>query len=481
MGLRQGRCPRDPDLWGGLIDLPPEPARGEALAVLAELSRPDAEDQVALRGNARFVARLVRRREAAHRSARLRADCTYLITGGLGALGLSSAQWMVRRGARHLALMGRSGASPAAREAIGELERSGAEISVVKADVSREVDVVRALEGIAAAGPPLGGVIYAAGTLEDGIVANQEWAHFTKVMAPKVTGAWNLHRLTVDLPLDFFVTFSSVASVLGSPGQANYAAASAFLDVLAHERRAKGLPGLSINWGPWAESGMAASVDQRHRERLEAMGVDPLTPAQGLHALERLIGQSRPEICVFPVDWRVFARQLPARARTPLLSELLEPGDLESGAGPAAPDQPELQLRLSKALPRERWNLLLKFLQTEVAHVLGLPASRPPEPQDGFFDIGMDSLMAVELKNRLETSLGRTLPVTALFNYSTIDALASYLYREILSTEISGEPAPSADPDESKLAAELEGLSESDVAELIAEEVEAYRQELRHG
>jgi acyl carrier protein len=226
---------------------------------------------------------------------------------------------------------------------------------------------------------------------------------------------------------------------------------------------------------------MAASVDQRHRERLVAMGVDPLTPAQGLHALERLIGQSRPEICVFPVDWRVFAKQLPARARTPLLSELLAPADLESGAGPAAPDQPEFQLRLSKALPRERWNLLVKFLQTEVAHVLGLPASRLPEPQDGFFDIGMDSLMTVELKNRLETSLGRTLPVTAMFNYSTIDALARYLYRRILSTEIAGEPAPSADPDESKLAVELEGLSESDVAELIAKEVDAYRQDRRHG
>ena len=192
------------------------------------------------------------------RSAAPRADATYLITGGHGGLGLAVARWLVEKGARHLVLLSRSGASSAGEEVAADLAAKGATVTTIQADVSNESDLARALSEIRNTMPPLRGVIHAAGVLDDHLLLNLDAESFRRVLAPKVLGAWNLHTLTADLPLDFFVVFSSVASVLGSPGQANYAAANAFLDGLAHDRRSQGLPCLSINWGPWAEVGMAA-------------------------------------------------------------------------------------------------------------------------------------------------------------------------------------------------------------------------------
>ncbi|WP_226594929.1 SDR family oxidoreductase, partial [Microseira wollei] len=233
----------------------------------------------------------------------IQPDGSYWITGGLGALGLEVAEWLVEKGARQLVLTGRSQVSVAAKQRISSFEQSGARVLVVKADVSQPNQVVEVLEKIQKELPPLRGIIHAAGVLDDGVLQQQSIERFGRVMAPKVAGAWNLHNLTANLPLDFFVGFSSVAALFGSAGQGNYAAANAFMDGLAHYRQAMGLPGLSINWGPWANVGMAASLESRSRDRIQTMGMAAIPVERGLVALEQLLNQSASQVGVMPINW----------------------------------------------------------------------------------------------------------------------------------------------------------------------------------
>ncbi|HEV2147081.1 MAG TPA: SDR family NAD(P)-dependent oxidoreductase, partial [Longimicrobiaceae bacterium] len=212
----------------------------------------------------------------------LRADATYLVTGGLGSLGIRVARWLADRGAGHLVLVGRGGPSPEAAEAVEAIRATGAEVTLARADVAREDEVRALVEGL---DRPLAGVFHAAGVLADGTLAAQRWERFAPVLAPKVAGAWNLHRATEGLPLDHFVLFSSAASLLGSAGQGNYAAANAFLDALAHHRRARALPATSVNWAPWAEAGMAAGLGEARGDRWKGQGMGALSDAQGLASL----------------------------------------------------------------------------------------------------------------------------------------------------------------------------------------------------
>ena len=250
-----------PDLSCVRIDLDPRGGLDQATDLCGELVCDDrSEEEIAFRDGERLVLRLSRC-ETRHKSGSLdvaRGEGSYLITGGLTGLGLATARWLVSQRARYLVLAGRSAPSEEARLAIGEMERAGARVLVVQADVSRREDVDRLLGQIDGTGVPLRGVIHAAGTFDDGVLLEQRWERFEKVMAAKVAGAWNLHQATRGIPLDFFVAYSSGASLLGSTGQGNYAAANSFLDGLAGYRQSLGLPGLAINWGPWAEVGRSA-------------------------------------------------------------------------------------------------------------------------------------------------------------------------------------------------------------------------------
>ena len=220
----------------------------------------------------------------------IRPDGCYVITGGVGGLGLAVARWLAQRGAKGLLLMSRRAASTEAAAAIETLRGEGAEVRVVQGDVASATDVGRALAEARAILGPVRGVVHAAGQLDDGVLLEQDWARFAGVMAAKVAGAWHLHTLTRDDDLDLFVLFSSVASLLGSPGQGNHAAANAYLDALAHHRRALGLCGLSINWGAWSEIGAAARADRERRIQLQ--GIDSMTPAEALAALEAALDQA---------------------------------------------------------------------------------------------------------------------------------------------------------------------------------------------
>jgi thioester reductase-like protein len=431
-GLGKVVALEQPELWGGMLDLAPEATEDEATKLLAEIEDSQGEDHLAFRNGQRYVARLVRKQLSESQGVAFQSDGTYLITGGLGALGLRIARWMVEQGARQLVLTSRRGASSEAQETLSQLEQAGAKILVAQADVSNEGDVVRVLEAIEASMPPLRGIIHAAGVLDDGILLQQDWKRFTRVMAPKVKGAWNLHLLAQNLPLDFFVVFSSAASLLGSPGQGNYAAANAFMDILAHYRRSLGLPGLSINWGPWGDSGMAATLSERNQTRLAAQGVSTIAPEQGLQVLEQLLGQTLAQVGVLPFEWSVFTKQLNSGRQLPLFSELIREASPQAETEQVSSAQrDELLQRLKEAPADKRQELLITYLQGKVAKLLGLSTSKL-DTQQSLHDMGLDSLMAVELTSMIRAELQVELPIRALIEDPSIDSIAALLIEQLV-------------------------------------------------
>ena len=372
---------------------------------------------------------------------RLRVDRSYLVTGGLGGVGLRVAQWLLEHRAGGVVLNGRRAPEGAAEEAVARMSSDGAPVRVVVADVADAAAVDQMLAEIGSSGlPPLGGVIHAAGVLSDASLPNQDWGSFERVLGPKVCGAWNLHRATFDLDLDLFVLFSSLTGVVGNPGQANHAAANAFLDQLALYRRSAGLPGQAIAWGPWSEVGEAE--ERRDRiARAGTAGVRWLTPERGLAALSRLVREDAGAAAVAAVDWERLGRD--EERLPPLVGELARAAD-----GGAAADGIAARLRAAGGAEREA--LLLEFVRDEVASLLRLAA--PPAPEAGFFELGMDSLTAVELRNRLNRSLsgalsgvrGDALADTAVFDHPSPVKLARALAGGLGETH--GErafPAPS--------------------------------------
>lgn len=458
-----------PELWGGLIDLETSQLRrtstAEALILMAEISQPDGEEHLAFRGDQRYVARLERDRSISDQTQPLSLDqeSTYLITGGLGGLGLRVAHHLVENGAKNLALVSRRGASEATQPILKELASLGAHVQIIQADVSQEQDVVRMLGQIKTTMPPLQGIIHAAGVLDDGMLRQQTWERFTRVMSPKVTGAWNLHCLTQDLSLDFFVLFSSAASLLGSPGQGSYAAANAFLDALAHYRQAQGLAGLSINWGAWAETGMAADLSGRG-QRLSKLGIDAIAPKQGLQVLEQLLQQSIGQVGVIAIRWSQFLQQFNGSRDRFFLANLAmaEAGSSRKGESRSAHQLDGRNLigdTLLTAEPGERQHLLETYLRGEVAGVLGLSASKLSE-QQSLNNLGLDSLMLLDLKNHIEADLKINVPMENFLQDPNLTQLTAQILDQI-------QPSPTTAVEE--LLAAVDQLSEEQLDSLLQE------------
>ena len=373
-------------------------------------------------------------------AGRLRRAGTYLVTGGLGGIGLALAEWLAERGAGTVVLNGRREPDASAAEAIDALRARGFRIEVEIADVTDTAALDAMLERIDGALPPIAGVIHSVGVLSDAALGNQSWESFETVLWPKMLGAWHLHRATAERDLEMFCLFSSVAGVLGNPGQANHAAANAFLDQLAAHRRALGLPGQAIAWGAWSELGEAEEQRERIAGRREASGTGWFAPEQGFIAFERLLRQGATGSVVAAVDWPVFGESL--GDRPPLLEDLLavaEEDDDESSSD-------DLLAQLGDTTAAERENMLVSFVQREVQAVLRLPSA--PASTVGFFDLGMDSLMAVELRNRLNRAFADTYvaPNTLVFDYPTIADLASHLVDALGDPPAPSEPAPVPSP-----------------------------------
>ena len=423
-------CAQDPVAAGAMLQgLVAEMAAG-ALAPLPVRAFPAAEAIEAFRhmAQARHIGKVVIAPSPTTDAAttRIRPNATYLVTGGLGALGLEVARWLRDEGARHVVLMARSEPSPAAYDAIRGLEASGATVRVERGDVAREADVRRVLEVIATTMPPLRGVVHAAGVLDDGVLGQQTWARVERVMAPKVLGAWTLHRLTEDLPLDLFVMFSSASAVLGAPGQAGYVAANCFLDALAHHRRVRGRPALSVGWGPWAGAGMAAATTAI---RPIARGVRWIEPDHGRALLACVVREDAAHVALLAIDWAALAAVSPGVAARPLLAELL-PGGATGAAASPEPAGRSSRATLLAATPVVREALLVDLLRRHFAAVLQTSAA-DLERDDSLARLGTDSLMAVELKNRIEADTGVAIPVTDLLEAARLGDLAAALCRRL--------------------------------------------------
>ena len=370
----------------------------------------------------------------------IRADASYLITGGFGGLGIETAGWLVRRGARHIALMGRGAPTAAASTAIADLQTQGAQILVVFGDVANASDVLRVFREIEQAFPPLRGVVHSAGTLADAVVLQQDWEHFRHVFAAKVFGAWNLHRATASLDLDFFVLYSSVAAVLGTAGQANHVAANAFLDALAHSRRATGLPAISINWGEWGSIGAVANSDLARR--LSLRGLMTITPAEGVSLLETALDRDQPQIAAVALDWVTYLKQF--HPRPPRFFDRVTPATPRATAAAVPGKTADVAARLITLPPARRKAELLRFVAEQIAAGLEIENAKAIDPAQPLSDLGVDSLLAVELRHRLSAALGveRSLPATLLFDYPTIDALAGYIGNKILNVTVAAGAAP---------------------------------------
>ena len=397
----------------------------------------------------------------------IQPEASYLITGGLGALGLVVAEWMVKEGAENIVLMGRSAPGETAQKTIEELEAAGAKVSVLLGDVSVAEDVEKIFQQMQELSVPLKGVIHTAGVLDDGLLQNLSWEQFRKVMAPKVQGTWNLHQQTQELELDFFVCFSSMASMLGSSGQGNYAAANGFMDAVAKYRRGHGLPGLSINWGPWASGGMAARLETQHQSRLESIGMRTIQSNEGMVALENLLLGSQSQVGVFPVNWSQFLTRVPGVEKMLLLSDLIS-------TQLSLPQKSGLLEKLEAIGIGERMELFTTHIQSMVAQALGLKDGQKLERRQSLFDLGLDSLMTVELKNRIESSLQISLSSTLLFDYPTLEALVEYL-ADVIPLEFYTEnklEEEDAHGESSSQLSDITQLSEVELEASVLQEIE---------
>jgi acyl transferase domain-containing protein/acyl carrier protein len=385
----------------------------------------------------------------------------HLVTGGLGRLGVRVAEWLAGRGATDIVLVGRSGPSDDVSRRIAAMAEKGVRVSTVAADVTRRDEIAGIIARQRQEGRRLEGLVHAAGVLDDRVLLRLDEDRLWRVMAPKVLGAWHLHDLTRDEPIEFFVLYSSAASLLGSPGQGNYAAGNAFLDALARFRRAQRLPALSINWGPFADEGLAASPERGGR--LAVRGVASMRPDESLDVLSSLVGSDTTRACVMRFDLRRWREFYPGSAGSRLFEAL---GDQPE----VTPDRPIMGARLMAADPIARRALLESEIREHIGRVSGVPTDRITA-HTPFNALGLDSLMALELRNRLERTFGLRLPATLVWTFPDVERLARHLAEQI-DVPVDDLVAPAATLPEDDLLARIQGLSDAAAEALLAERLD---------
>lgn len=412
-------------------------------------------------------------------SLRFNPSASYLLTGGKGGLGLLLARWMVERGARHLILAGRRKPTPEAQEVIRDLQNAGAKVHAPELDVSSPNELTALFREFGSSMPRLRGIIHAAGVLDDGVFMQLTWERFKALLGPKVYGAWNLHHLSQGMDLDFFVMFSSVASVLGSPGQANHAAANAFMDCMAYFRRGRGLAAVTINWGAWSQVGAAAKIDVL--KRLTAQGIDAIEPEQGLELFEKLLIEamdpstdSLGQVGVLHVDWTKYLRQF-VHGQPPQFLEFVASG-AQSGKQPIRKtlQGPDILDCLERAGAVRKRELLREYIAELISRGLGLEPDHRVDHRKSLSEYGLDSLMAVDLRSRISNGLrlSEPLPVTMFFDYPTLESLSEFIAGEVfkLPTDEHGKENK-VDREPSRHLTEIEKLTEEEAEALLLKEL----------
>ncbi len=476
LGMARVAAQEFPNLWGGTVDLGDDSDETlDALAVL--LAQNGQENTFALRSEDAhcrcFVPRLIQLEQAAEQGLNIRLSASYLITGGMGGLGLAVAEWLAARGARRLILLGRTPLPPRSQwagvdpqnplaervTAIQRIEALGAAVYTSAVDVSDARQLSCLLDDLDRLGwPPVQGIIHAAGVLEDHLIYQMTPQHLDRVLGPKVAGSWALHQAFAEQPLDFFILFSSAASILGQVGQANYAAGNAFMDALAHYRRAQGLPATSINWGVWGEVGMAARLNLQ--DHFQHSGMYAFTPESALKRMDHLVGSGAAQAAVIAAEWPKLQRA--ANSLHTFLEELCrEPGRaVADQSGKAGHSLPERLLMAGDTA--ERRVLVECFLRELIAQVLGFGDPNRMPVDKSLTTLGFDSIMALEIKNRIEANLPVRLSVADLVVGPSVAQLT-----DAIQTQLTDSLA--VDQEVLDLLDEIEDLSEEDLAALLDE------------
>jgi acyl carrier protein/NADP-dependent 3-hydroxy acid dehydrogenase YdfG len=444
---------------------------------------------VAFRGEGRYVARLAPRRDVEGRTPRFVADGTYLVTGGLGGLGLIVAEWAARQGAGQLVLTGRRGLPPrdrwanlpndsdAARQvaAIRMMEARGTRVEAISADVSNPEQMAALFSRFGKSLPPLRGIFHCAAVIEPRLLSAIDIESLTATLRPKLLGTWVLHHLTKEVDIDFLILFSSTTSLLGSTQLGHYAAANQFLDTFAHYRRNLGLPALSVNWGVWERMRLFSPVEQEATKRF---GLKAMPAEKALEALGAVLGEDVCQITIASVDWRTLKPAYEARRARPFLKRVSERLPSEKTQPPRKRNPIIERIRLAPR--RDQRELLMSYIREEVGMVLGIDSLQHIDPRQGFFEMGMDSLTSVELRARLEADLGKSLPKTLTFNYPNVEALTEYVAVQVLSFDdystspivLQGEREESQEP-----RMDVEHCSEDELVAMLADKLKRTSEE----
>jgi acyl transferase domain-containing protein/NADPH:quinone reductase-like Zn-dependent oxidoreductase/acyl carrier protein len=390
----------------------------------------------------------------------LAPGASYLVTGGTGALGLQVIGWLADHGARHVIVAARRPPSADAQLVIDQVRARGVDVRVVGADIGDPADVASVFEEIARSSAVLRGVFHTAGALQDGPLNGLSAADFAAVLKPKVRGGWLLHQATARGDLDLFVLFSSVASVHGSRGQGNYSAANAFLDALAHHRSATGLPAVSVNWGAWAGAGMAETVNEVTRRRWRAEGQGWLSPSEGLAALSKILARFEP--------------QLIAVGKAPASGAAASTDGARGAHAAVSTPPPRAAAPANQPLTAKR---IASLVDAAVRKVLALPATTGLPLDVPLRELGMDSLMAMELRNELGVATGLRLPATVAYDHPHVAGLVKYLRERLLSADRSPRSEP-READRAPVATSANDARPAETVEFFDRELDALEQYL---
>uniref|UniRef100_UPI002F91AF84 type I polyketide synthase n=1 Tax=Streptomyces atratus TaxID=1893 RepID=UPI002F91AF84 len=438
-----------PKCWGGLIDLPEtlDTAAWDRAAAL--LAGTDGEDQAAIRAEGTFVRRVVRGRTGPDSGWTVRG--TVLITGGTGGLGARVARWAAAGGADRVVLTSRRGTdAPGAAELCTQIEELGARATVFACDATDRTALTELARSLEAEGTPVRSVVHTAGVGQATALAAITPEELAGVLDAKVTGAANLDAVFADADLDAFVLFSSISATWGSGWQGGYAAANAYLDGLAEERRARGLAATSLAWGPWAGGGLAQGEAV---EQLERRGLTLMDPDTAIAAMDRALALDEACVTVADVAWEKFAPSFTALRPSRLLSELYDPrpggratADTDQAPEGAQEASAALHARLVSAPADEQRRILQELVRAEAAQVLGYASAHAIEPDRAFRDLGFDSVMGIELRNRLNEATGLDLESTIVFDEPSPETLAERIRHELLPDTAAGADDPDGVP-----------------------------------